>query len=149
EQQIAPNTVASVSYVCSRGRHLQVLIDRNLTPPTSTLTYAVSDGPLAGPNITVPFFTGPRPNPRFNQMLEIRSDVNARYDALIVSLNRRLTNGFQIQAGYTWSKATDNGQNSPGMATPMMTVLNPFDLGLEQGTSSVDYPQRFGVNAVW
>jgi hypothetical protein len=65
-----------------------------------------------------------------------------------LQLNRRLTKGLQFQTNYTWSKTTDTGQNS---ATFTFTngPLNPFDLGLEAGTSNLDIPHRFVASAVW
>jgi hypothetical protein len=148
DQRIAANTVLSVSYVGSQGRHLPIFIDQNLNPPTSTLTYRATGGPLDGQNITVPFFTLPRPNANFNQMTQITDGVKTSYNALVLALNRRLTNGLQVQSSYTFSKATDNGQSSQTFTTAN-NVLNPFDLGLEEGTSTFDVPHRFSFNAIW
>jgi Carboxypeptidase regulatory-like domain/TonB dependent receptor len=148
EQRVARNTVVSVSYVGSKGHHLPVFLDQNLNPPTSSLTYLASGGPLDGQSVTVPFFTLPRPNANFNQMTEIFDGVDSSYNAVVLALNRRLTNGLQIQASYTYSHATDDGQSSQTF-TASNNVLNPQNLSLEQGTSSFDVPHRAGVALVW
>ena len=148
DQRIAPNTVFSVSYVGSQGRHLPFFIDTNLNAPTSTVTYRASGGPLDGQNVTVPFFTQPRPNLNFNQMTQITYGVDTTYNALVLALNRRLTGGLQVQANYTLSKSHDNGQASQTF-TSSNNVLNPFDLELEDATSNFDVPHRFSVNAIW
>jgi hypothetical protein len=148
DQRVAPNTVVSVSYIGSQGRHLPIFIDQNLNPPTSTITYSVTGGPFDGQRLTMPLFTTPRPNANFNQMTQITYGVDTSYNALVLSLNRRFTNGLQVQAGYTFSKTTDNGQSSQTFTTGN-NVLNPFDLGLEQGTSTFDIPHRFSFSAVW
>jgi hypothetical protein len=148
DQRIAPNTVLSVSYVGSQGRNLPIFIDQNLNPPTATNTYTVIGGPLDGQSLTMPVFTNPRPNPNFSQMTQITSGVNTSYNALVLALNRRFTRGLQVQTSYTYSKATDNGQSSQTF-TASNNVLNPFDLALEEGTSSFDIPHRFNLSAVW
>ena len=148
DQRIAANTVLSVSYVGSQGRNLPIFIDQNLNPPTATNTYAVSGGPLDGQRLTMPLFTLPRPNANFTRMTQITSGVSTRYNALVLALNRRFTRGLQVQTSYTYSKATDNGQSSQTFSTPN-NVLNPFDLGLEEGTSTFDIPHRFSLSTVW
>jgi Carboxypeptidase regulatory-like domain len=148
DQRIAANTVLSVSYVGSRGRHLPIFIDQNLNPPTATNTYSFIGGPFDGQSLTMPLFTLPRPNANFTQMTQITTGVDTSYNALVLALNRRFTRGLQVQSSYTYSKATDNGQSSQTFTTGN-NVLNPFDLGLEQGTSNFDVPHRFNLSAVW
>jgi hypothetical protein len=81
-------------------------------------------------------------------MTQISDSVNTSYNALVLALNRRFTGGVQVQTSYTYSKATDNGQSSQTFTTAN-NVLNPFDLGLEDATSSFDVPHRFSFSAVW
>ena len=148
DQKIAANTVFSASYVGSQGRHLPVFLDQNLTPTSSTVSYAVSGGPLDGQTQTVPLFTGTRPNANFNLMTQITYGVDTTYNALVLALNRRLTNGLQVQTAYTYSRSRDNGQSSTTF-TSGNNVLNPFDLSLEEAVSNFDVPHRFSVSAVW
>jgi hypothetical protein len=148
DQQIMPNTVLSVSYVGSQGRHLPIFIDQNLSAPTTTLTYTASGGGPADGLVTVPLFTGTRPNANFSQMTQVTGGVNTSYNALVLALNRRLTSGLQVQTSYTYSKATDNGQSSVTFSSAN-NVLNPFDLSLEEARSNFDVPQRFSFSAVW
>jgi hypothetical protein len=148
DQRIAANTVLSVSYVGSQGRNLPLFVDLNLSPATASNTYAVSGGPLDGQRLTLPLFTTPRPNANFGRMTQITTGVDTSYNALVLALNRRFTSGLQIQTSYTYSKATDNGQSSQTF-TSVNNVLNPFDLGLEEGVSNFDIPHRFSFNTVW
>ena len=148
DQRIAANTVLSVSYVGSQGRNLPIFIDQNLNPATSTNTYVVSGGPLDGQRLTVPLYTTPRPNANFSQMTQITSGVNTSYNALVLALNRRFTKGLQVQTSYTYSKATDNGQSSQTF-TAANNVLDPFNLGLEEGVSNFDIPHRFSFSTVY
>ncbi len=72
-------------------------------------------------------------------MTQITTGVDTSYNALVLALNRRFTSGLQIQTSYTYSKATDNGQSSQTF-TSVNNVLNPYDLGLEQGDVHFRHP---------
>jgi Carboxypeptidase regulatory-like domain/TonB dependent receptor-like, beta-barrel len=148
EREIMPNTVVSASFLVSLGRRLPTFIDRNLPAPVSRTFSFVNGGPLNGQTITVPFFTGTRPDTRFGAITEISSSIKSEYTALVLQANRRLSKGLQFQINYTRSRTTDTGQNS---ATFTFTngPINPFDLTLEPGRSSLDIPNRFVASAVW
>jgi Carboxypeptidase regulatory-like domain len=148
DQQIAPNTVLSVSYVGSQGRNLPLFVDLNLSPATVFNTYQVQGGPLDGQNLTLPVYTTPRPNANFGRMTQITTSVNTSYNALVLALNRRFTSGLQVQTSYTYSKSTDNGQSSQTF-TSTNNVLDPYRLDLEQATSTFDVPHRFSFSTVW
>ncbi len=89
-----------------------------------------------------------RPDPAYGQILEVRSNVNSSYNALAVQLNHRYENGFSLLANYTWSHALDD---NPYLSTvvPSYTALDPTDLKLEHGNSSLDVRQRFVFAAVY
>jgi outer membrane receptor protein involved in Fe transport len=148
EQKIATNTMVSVSYVASRGRRLPIFIDRNLPAPSGTVSYAVSGGPFDGQTLSMPIFTGARPNPNFSRITTVSDLVETTYDGLVFQVNRRLTGGLQFQASYTEARATDNGQSSQTF-TSSNNVLNPFDLSLEDGRSNFEIKHRFVANAIW
>jgi hypothetical protein len=149
EREIAKNTVASVSYLVSLGRSLPTFVDTNLNPPTSTITYTVSGGSLNGQTFTVPLFTGARPNTNFNRILEIRSAVESRYDAVVFQFNRRFTNGLQFQNSYTIAKATDTGQVSQTFTSTSVGPVNPFRQDQENATSNFEIRHRFVSSLVW
>jgi hypothetical protein len=148
EKVIAKNTVVSVTGMLSLGRHLPTFVDANLAVPTTTRNYTFNGGPFDGQVITVPIFTGARPNPNFARITEIRSTIKSEYYGMVLQANRRLTDGLQFQASYTLSKAKDNGQTSQTFTSPNVP-LNPYDLALESGTSNLDIPHRFVASAVY
>jgi hypothetical protein len=148
EQRIADNTMVSVSYVGSRGKNLPLFVDTNLPAPSGTVSYTASGGPLDGQVVTVPLFTGARPNPNFSAITEISSLVESKYNAVVLQFNRRLQRGLQFHASYTEARATDNGQTSTTF-TSTNNVVNPFDLGLEEGRSNFEVKHRFVANAIW
>jgi hypothetical protein len=148
QREIATNTVVSVSYLGSLGGNLPRFVDINLNSPTSTVTYNIVGGGQNGQTLTVPLFKGARPNPSFNSITDISDSVTSKYNALVVALNRRFYQGFQIQTSFTYSHAYDAGQSSQTF-TATNNVLNPFDLTQEQGRSNFDIRERFSFGAVW
>jgi hypothetical protein len=156
EREIAKNTVASVSLLASIGRRLPTFVDTNLQVPTQFTPYTVVGGDLNGQVFRFPRFTCTtivagqclRPNTNFGRITEIRSTVKSEYEALVLQLNRRFTNGLQFQINYTFSKATDTGQGSQTFTTPNFP-LNPFDYTLEDGRTDFDIPHRFVASVVW
>jgi hypothetical protein len=148
EYQFAQNTALSVFYLSSLGRNLPRFIDTNLPTPTRTITYTVVGGPDDGQQFTMPLFTGARPDANFARKTAISYDASSTYNAFVVQFNRRMTGGLQVQAFYTYSKATDEGQSSTTF-TSGNNVLDPFNLSLEKGRSNFDIPHRFTTSLIW
>jgi outer membrane receptor protein involved in Fe transport len=148
EYEFARNTSISVIYLGSLGRNLPRFVDTNLPTPTGSTTFTFVGGPDSGSTITVPLFSGPRPNPSFLAITEVSNSVESKYNAMVIQFNRRMTGGLQIQGSYTRSRATDDGQGSQTF-TSINNVLNPLDLSLEQGRSNFDIPHRFSASAIW
>lgn len=156
ERQIAKNTVFSASYLYTSARKLPAFIDLNLPPPTANKNYVISGGPDDGTTFTLPFFlsygntsTTTRPITNFASIIDIESVSRSRYDALVLQLQRRLTDGLSLQANYTRSKATDFGQQFSTFAASFMTVGDPFDLSYDKGLSNNNVPNKFIASAVW
>jgi hypothetical protein len=147
ERLIARNTVVSASYLFSFGRNLPTFTDFNLPAPT-TRTYTISGGDLNGQSVTVPFFAGPRPDTRFGGTTAIRSLIRSKYNALVLQISRRLTNGLQFDSSHTLSKATDNGQTSATF-TATNTPFNPLDLSLDEAPSNFDTRHKFTASLIW
>lgn len=148
EREIARNTVVSASYLFSFGNSLPNFVDTNLTPPTTFVNMSVVGGPFAGQEYRTPLFTGARPNTNFLAITEISSNVFSKYHALVLQANRRLTDGLQLQANYTLSRASDNGQTSATF-TLGNVPFNAFDQSQENALSSFDRRQKFVVSAVY
>ncbi|HTH51906.1 MAG TPA: hypothetical protein VL501_08235, partial [Pyrinomonadaceae bacterium] len=74
--------------------------------------------------------------------------VSSEYYGAVFQVNRRLTDGIQFQASYTYSKATDNGQNSTTF-TAGNSPLDPYNLDDERFTSAYDVPHKFGASMIY
>lgn len=148
EHTIGKNTVVSASGLFSRGTDLPTFVDTNLNAPSGSTTYTFVGGPFNDQTLTIPKFVGARPNTNFTSITEIRDTIESKYYGLVLQANRRLTDGLQFQASYTFSRSKDNGQRSQTFST-VNVPLNPYDLSLEEGRSSLDVPHRFVASAVY
>ncbi len=147
ERQIAANTIVSLSWLGSLGHFLPVAVDTNLPPPSS-ISYAISGGPLNGNSVTVPFFKGTRPNTVFNQITQIFTRITSHYNAAVFQFQRRLTNGLQFQASYTLADSVDDGQGtSPTLSGS--APLDPYNLAYDRGPSNFDIRHRLVASIVW
>jgi outer membrane receptor protein involved in Fe transport len=148
ERDLGWGTMLSISYLGSFGRQLPDFVDTNLRPSTSNLTYTVAPGgPLAASTLTVPLFTGARPNTAFGAMTDIFSGVTSNYQAMSIQANHRMSHHMQFSANYTWSHALDNGVNGQTFIATN-SLFNPFNLNSDYGNSIYNVPQRFVINAV-
>ncbi|REJ77851.1 MAG: hypothetical protein DWQ47_15930 [Acidobacteria bacterium] len=148
EYTIAQNTVFSASGLFSWGRNLPTFVDSNLGSPSGTRTYDINGGPFGGQTVTVNEYFGPRPDPNFGAITEIRSTIESTYAALVLQVRRRLTDGLQFNANYTFSDSEDNGQASITF-TAQNVPSDPNDLSREEGKSAFHIPHRFVASLVY
>lgn len=100
ERSLNDNTLLTAAYIGNVTRHQSARADSNqpyaLSPGNTSGILDVKPQPLAGPVDTQ------------------RNAINANYNALAVSLQRRYASGLQFLLSYTWSKAMDivDGDNS-------------------------------------
>ncbi len=142
EREIAPNTVVSASYLMSRGDLLAIPVDTNINPPTTTTTFTVSGGPYDGKSFTEPKYTGTRPTSAFGAIVQVKSAARANYDAMVLQFNRRMRQGLQAQASYTWAHSLDDNQNTVPNPTSNSPV-DPMNIRGEYGNSNFDTRHRF------
>ncbi len=151
QRELGWNTVLSISYLGSQGRHLPGFVDTNIAPSTSNLTYKVVDptgvGPLKSATYTTPLFSSTRPNSSYGAMTDAFSSINSNYNAMVIEVNHRMSRNVQFSASYTWAHALDEGQNESTF-TDTNDLLNPTCLKCEYATSNFNVPNRFIFNAV-
>src|SRR5271169_4028603 len=93
QYQLPGKLVATAGYSGSEARHQIRLVNESfLYPP----------GPLFP----------------FTQVFSPQPDVSSNFNALILTLSRRMSNGFQFSANYRWSKSLDTlSYEGPGFVT--------------------------------
>jgi hypothetical protein len=137
QREVLPDTVVSASYVGSRGVYLVRKRDWNIRGPNQII-----DGEK--------FFPAglPRRNPNFGSITRISTDGNSYYNGMLLGVVRRLRNGLQLQANYTFSRAIDTASEIPEntyWGTPSRPQ-DPDDSNSLRGLSDFHVKHRFALN---
>jgi hypothetical protein len=131
QQQLGRSRVLEVAYVASKGTKLLSARDIN-QPPPSVL-------PLGLPFV-------PRPNPFFDDITQIESRANSRYDSLQVRFQQRLDFGLAMLGSYTLSKSEDDASNFFSSAGDPNFPQDSNNLRPERGPSNFDTRHRFSLS---
>lgn len=98
-------------------------------------------GNIGSPNSILAAEFGPAVAASYGPVIRIDDSARSTYNALEISVNKRLTHRLSFLAAYTLSHAVDFGDDSIGS-----TVANPFDISAERGDSNRDQRHRFVLN---
>jgi hypothetical protein len=144
EHAVTGDMSVAVGYVNSTGRNLPVVLNSNVVPTGATL---VDGRPIFDDEV------GPdtRVHPEFDAITEVRSTGTSQYNALTLSLDRRLSNGIQAQASYTLAKAEDDGVIGGRYvvgSTDRPALSDPTNQALDYGPTSWDVRHTFIASAV-
>ena len=134
-------TAVTVGYAGSRGKHLLRSNDVNTALPTF-----LPDGTPFVPANT------PRQNTAFSTIELKSSDGDSWYNALILEVRRRWSNGVALQSSYTLSKSEDTTQASTffsdatnGTTSAMPEYIPDYNKGL----SDFDVRHNWVFNFTW
>jgi hypothetical protein len=127
QRELARGMALDLEYVGSHTQHL----DRSFFNNT----------PQPGPGAVDPR----RPSQRFKSRRIISNDLIADYDAVSLILRKRMRNGLQADAHYTWSKTRDMGTHSNGGGQTM----NNYDIWADYGAANWDIPHRFVASYIY
>ena len=78
----------------------------------------------------------------------ITNQGRSQYDGMLVSLQKRFSQGFQFDVNYTWSHAIDN-QSSITNVTRQGLLYNALDLNAGRGDADFDIRHLFNANGIW
>jgi Carboxypeptidase regulatory-like domain/TonB dependent receptor len=143
--------VFKLGYQGSRSRKLVRTIDLNRLIPGDTFDgtqdkfqNSSADGQPCGaanPACPAAHATG---NSRFSNLYFPLPDVKASYDAGVFGATHTFRHGFQIDANYTWSHATDTASYEVGYQQ-----TDPSNQLLNRGNSDFDIRHNFVLDALW
>jgi len=136
EHQFFTNMLFRVNYQGSLGRHEPILMNYNRV-----------DG-IAYNKSLVP----KRPNSLYSGFNYRALGVNSSYHALVLELQKRMSNGLQVQSSYTWSKLIDTNSElfagstvTGGNTQPYYYVSNQH-INLEKGLGAFNHTQNWKAN---
>ena len=149
QHELGHSMTIEVNYVGSASHRLFRSVDGNPPIPAlvtaaqanGTLPLSVSGGALRiAPLLGLPQVTG---NLAFEEPIIVKSIGNATYNGLQTTFRKRLSNGIDFQAAYTWSHAIDDAADplvAPGGNRNI--ARNSFNLHEERGSSDYDLRNR-------
>jgi hypothetical protein len=137
-----------IGYVGARGTHQQRLRSTNQAlsaSPDNPIRGATSNT-VANISSRVPLLGIPADSLRY-----LESEGNTWYNGLEASLTRRLSNGLQLLASYTFSKTldTDGADVNGTSAGSVLTLGDQNSADQRWGRASFDRAQRFVLSATW
>ena len=137
ERALTEDISASLGYINSIGRNMPLVLDTNLTPTTATL----GDGR--------PVYSSTRPNSQFNAIDVAQSIGEGTYNALTVTMQKRMRHGWQMQANYTLAKSTDNAP-FPGyvLATGDDRISDPSSIDRDKGVAPFNQTHTFALSTL-
>jgi hypothetical protein len=141
ERQLPFTMALAVSYVGTRGTHIYGTGEWNPNVPLSITN---------GVPVWAPTGTLQTVNPAWASVQLTGTYRDSNFNALEVTLDKRITKGLTFKTSYTWEKMIDNGQGSVGDSTYTNAYpANPFNSRWGRELSSFDIPQNFVVNFVY
>ncbi len=126
QHELFGGTRLEISYVGSKGTHLRLLRDINACAARATGSCV-------------------RPLPAFGRINQDENSSSSNYNALWLTLERRVSRGLLFNLNYAWSKSIDF--NSVGSINPQ--IQNPLDLRAERAVSDFDARHRFTFSFVY
>jgi hypothetical protein len=87
-------------------------------------------------------------NPNFGNTTSGITDLDSRYDALQVGINRRMSSNLAAQLSYTYSKCTDISSGNWGQEGGTM-ILNPYNVDDDLGPCTFQLTHNLSTNAVY
>lgn len=79
----------------------------------------------------------------------VKNFGSSSYNAVLVSLRKRFSNGFQFDANYTWSHSIDNQSTVANTTTSGGLICDARNLRVCRANSDFDIRHLFNVNGVW
>jgi outer membrane receptor protein involved in Fe transport len=130
ERLVSKDVTARANYLFTRGIHLSRTRNINLLPP------------LTGPNGRALFGPG-RLDSRLDAIDQLETSAASTYHGLTLSMNKRLSDEFELMASYTFSKAIDDASDFDEQPQ------NPYNLRAERGLSRQEVRNRLVVNSLF
>jgi len=158
QRQIAPDLSVSLGYVGSHGVHMLIRgDDGNMTIPTLTSAgYLFPCGPPINPDGSCTAGNNAAgTSAKINQSLGIIRYLywgsDSFYDAMNLSIDKRLSHGFQFQVAYTWSKSIDDNSSTIAGDTfgNSINSLYWFAPKSLRGLSDFNVGQSAAINMLW
>jgi outer membrane receptor protein involved in Fe transport len=146
QRELFKSTLLTVGYTGTRGVHLLAFHDFNAPVPT------VIDGVDHYATVTNGVgIQNPRPNSAFGALDMTDTSSYSSYNALLVSLEHKLSANLVMQFSYTYSHCIDSAYTYGGLGfnNGSSAITNPYDWNADKGNCSFDLRQVISANVVY
>ncbi len=127
DDQLASNWELHIGYVGSMSYHMATTVEQN---PGH---YSAGDARTTYPN--------------FNSILQVQDGATGKYDALEISIDKRMSHGIEFHSNFTYSRTFDvGGSGDPSFES---SVSDPYDIRHDYGPSSLNYPFIWTSNLLY
>lgn len=140
ERQITRSMMIKAAYFGDKGTHLYATSDQQPMADINAAQYVPGDS--SENNVQQR-----RPYPNFGPMGFINSGYNSNYNALQLSLEKRLMHGISFLADYTWSKNMNDFSESINNGSYYQT--DPFNRNYNYGLATSDLPNVIKVSGTF
>jgi hypothetical protein len=153
ERQMPSNLLLRAAYVGSHSSHLTEALNLNPRPVGTTSTTPTRLNAIAATVVT-PFPGCTAANcPLFSTVQQDLQDINANYNSLQLTAEKRMSRGLMFLTSYTWSKSLDDLPPRAGVTGFDTSSALPWDdpnrHRFDYGPSEFDHTQRFVASSVW
>jgi Carboxypeptidase regulatory-like domain/TonB dependent receptor len=135
QHQISPSLGVMVGYFGSKGTHLRILRNINQAGAGKQPFAAVSPSSPIRPGTTLG-----------SNLNDIDSGSNSNYNALWLTVTKRLSHNFQFDTSYTYSKSLDDNSLT-SITTP--SVQDSFNIRSDYGPSDFDARHRVVLSGIY
>ena len=132
ERQVLTDLSLGVDVMYSEGSSLERSQNQNMVPDGGT----TADG--------LPTYVRFTQYPEFGQVNQYVSDVETEYTAVVLKARKRYSNGWMLDASYTWSDAKDSNSNERATTS---YPFDQYDLSSSWGPSDFDTTHKFVLSA--
>jgi TonB-dependent receptor-like protein/carboxypeptidase family protein len=148
ETELHHGWLLETGYVGTRGTHLQRFRSLNQAldaSPTDPIRGTISNA-LSNIGLRVPI-----PGIRADSLRQLESEGSSWYNAMELSLTKRLSHGLQFLASYTFSKSldTDGADVNSTSAANSLTLGDQNSARERWGRASFDRTHRFVFSTTW
>lgn len=148
QYQINNSTMLQVGYVGTDSNNIEVT--RNINQPTLSVNPdAAGAASFTGPTIAASNIQERRRYLGMSTITQASEIAIANYNALQVSLNKRMSHGLQYGIAYTYSKDLTNASGNGTFPGKGSITGDAYNLMQNYGPADFATPQRFVGNLVW
>ncbi len=170
QQELAKDLIMTIGYIGNAGAHLKSQVENvnNISTSEFARGDALNSHDLAANGLTAPYtYTGTdgktvafngrveqalRPYPQYGFIATdccLQNLGHSTFHALVTSVERRFSNGLNLQASYTWAKTITNADSIINVNNGVNQLQDPSNSKSQKSLSNQDIPHTFVISYLY